>query len=297
MATTNLTDIQTSIQKFWAPMFQKQLIETNALAALLNREYEGQIKSAGNTVVVNQLNRPNGQIKNTGVDADYATFSPEKMSLSSVEVKADQVITAFFEIDDIAKLQSMVGAQDGEMRTKLLEAANIKLNNYLYGLVAAATPTNNTFTTVNEFNASALRQLRTAASKLKWEKSKGWWVMASPDYYGNLLDSQTIVSTDYTGGEVPTIGGEIINKRYGFNIVEDNSDGLLLLDGADVGKAALAFHPDFMYLVMQEEPQFFVADGLANNEFVYKIGVRMIVGAKIGIAGADKFLKVSDSVV
>jgi hypothetical protein len=132
--------------------------------------------------------------------------------------------------------------------------------------------------------ASNLSAVRTLAAKAKWLQKPGWYGLLNPDYYGNLLDAQTLVSKDYVGDEAPVVGGQIANKRYGFNLFEDNSRN---------SAKGLFFHPDFLHLVMQKQPTFKVSDLHANNKFGYLVSVDMIFGAGLGIDGNKKHIYVT----
>lgn len=280
MATTTILDVQDQIQKFWSPMFMKELREDLLLGALVNKEYQGAIQNEGDTVHVSQINAPTGALKTVGVDAD--TFSAEKLSTTRVSIVADKRAVAAFEFTDLAYLQSQIGSKDSEIRESLRYAMEKQINNYLYTLVAPATA--HALTGVATFTAADLSHVRKLAAKAKWLKAKGFWGLLSPDYYGDLLDAQTMSSKDYIGDEMPVVGGQIVNKRYGFNLLEDNSR---------TSKGALFFHPDFMHLVMQTQATFKLSDLHAQNKFGYLLSVDLVFGAKLGIAGDKKHITVA----
>jgi hypothetical protein len=134
-------------------------------------------------------------------------------------------------------------------------------------------------------DGAQLKAIRVIAGKQKWPKSPGWYGLLSPDYYGDLMDStKTITSTDYVADQ-PVVGGEIISRRYGFNIIEDNSDGLDSLSPTTGNPAALFFHPAFCHMVTQMSARFKVSDLHSNEEFGYVISVDVVGGAAIGIEG------------
>lgn len=297
MGATLVSDVSNQVQKFWSPLFKDELIESTLLASLVNKEYQGDIKREGDTVYVSQINRPTAQRKTVG--SGHESFSTEKMSTSRVAIVADQVISAAYEFDDLVDLQSQIGAQDSKIRKALLEAVEIELNNYLYSKVSPSTASpDHLIDGVTDFNASQLNSVRKLASQAKWAKEGGWWLLCDPQYQSDLLNAQTLTSMDYGANDAPVIGGQMANRRFGFNILEDNSAGLISamqrLDGTSTATedAALAFHPDFMYMVMQEQPEFKVADLASNKQFGYLIVVKMVVGAVLGIDGANKHIVV-----
>ncbi|MGV8130652.1 MAG: hypothetical protein ACP5N7_00955, partial [Candidatus Pacearchaeota archaeon] len=139
MAVTTLADVNNQIQKFWAPSFVQQLKETTLLPSLVSKEYQGEIKKGGDQVTVSMINRPTGQIRTIGVDAN--TFDSEKLTTQYVEVKADKRIVASFEFEDLVDVQSQIGDQNSNIRNALIEACEIQLNKHLYSLVSPSTAT------------------------------------------------------------------------------------------------------------------------------------------------------------
>ena len=106
------------------------------------------------------------------------------------------------------------------------------------------------------------------------------------------MNATTLTSGDYVP-DAPIVGGQIVRQRFGFNILEDNCDAMAQLSPtAQTSDLALAFHPDFMHLVMQQEPQFKVAELTANKQLGYVIVVSLVCGAKLGIDGNKKHIKV-----
>lgn len=280
MSTTLLANVNDQIQKFWSPMFMKELRESLLLGAMVNKEFSGDLKNLGDTVKVSQIIAPNGELRTAGIDAD--SFDSEQLASTQVEVKADKRAVASFEFDDLVQLQSQIGAQDSEIRTSLMFAIEKQINNYLFSLVNPSTSSpDHLLNSVSTMDAAQLSAIRVLMAKAKWEKSKGWWGLLSPEYYQNVLDATTLVSKDYVGDETPVVGGQIVNKRYGINLMEDNSRN---------GKRALFFHPDFMYMVMQQAPRFKLSDLHSNHKFGYVLSIDLIFGAKIGISGPVKHI-------
>lgn len=281
MSATDVNVVSNQIQKIWAPMFMKELRENMLLGALVNREYEGNITGSGaDTVYVSQLNAPTGQLKTVGTDADY--FDSESMSLSRVAVQANKRAVASFEIADLAQLQSQIGAEDSEIREALMYSVSKQVNDYLFSLVSPSTSApDHLLNSVTAMDAAQLAAIRLLAAKAKWGKAKGWYGLLDPSYYSDVLNAATMTSKDYVDGESPVVGGQIVNQRFGFNLLEDNSMG------TDKG---LFFHPDFMHLVMQQEARFKVSDLHSNKKFAYVISVDIVFGAALGIDGSKKHI-------
>ena len=294
--TTKLAEAADQVQQFWSPLFVPELIEQSLLPALINKDYEGDIKKGGDTVRVSQILRPNAVRKNIDTDPNPSSFDSQLLTTTKVDVKADTRITASYEIEDLVELQSQLGDKDSEIRQSLVESIMIDLNSYIYSLVApSASAPDHTKTGVTDFNAAEVNELRQLASQAKWPGNRGSrYLLTDPSYMSDMLNNSTLTSADFGAQDAPVIGGQMARQRFGFNIFEDNSAGMgsLSSSGAD---AALAFHPDFMYLVMQRAPTFKVSDLHANKQHGFLISVDMILGAKIGIEGDVKHMTVINS--
>lgn len=286
MSGTLLADVSEQVQKFWSPMMQAELLETNILANLTNRDYQGDIKKEGDTVYVSQVNRPTATRKTVGNGHEY--FDTNKLSTSRVAIVADQVISVAYEFDDLVDLQSQLGSADSMIRQSMVESLGIELNNYLYSIVSPSTSApDHLIDGVTDFNASQLNAVRKLAAQAKWPKAgNGWYGLLDPQYYSDLLNAATLTSNDNVN-EQPVVGGSFGTRRFNFNLFEDNSDALInamvRLDGSSTATedASLFFHPDFMGLVMSEDITFKVADLASNKQFGYVIVAKMVVGANL----------------
>lgn len=284
MSVTSYTaaDIQEMIVKAWSDIFMQELREDLLLGALVNKEYSGQINNAGDKVEVSQINAPTGQLLTVGTDAD--SFSPESLSASSVEVVANKRAVASYEFEDTVKLMNQLGQKDSEIRQALIYSISKQINDYLYTLFVPSTSApDHRINSVTDFNASQLAACRLLAAQAKWDKTKGWYALLDPSYYSDVLNAATLTSADYVP-DAPIVNGQVAMKRFGFNILEDNSRT------TDEG---YLFHPDFMHMVMKTQPQFKVSDLHANHKFGFVMSVDMIFGAKLGINGSKKCIKVT----
>lgn len=293
MSATLIADVANQVQKYWAPVFMDELKEDTLLPSLVNKEYDGEIKKGGDTVYVSQINRPNAERKTIGSGSE--SFSSQKMSTSRVAIQANQRITASFEMEDLVDLQSQIGDQNSTIRRALMESLEIELNNYLYGLVSpSASSPDHILSGVSDMNKAQTIAIRNLASSAKWRKD-GWWMLLDPTYYGEILADTDLTSRDYRDDQ-PLVGGQLSKPVNGFNVLEDNSAGLLTLSPASAGNSCgLAFHKDFLHLVMQKEPTFKVSDLHSNKQHGFLISVDMIVGAGLGIDGANKHISIYNS--
>lgn len=285
MSSTLLANVSDQIQKYWAPRFTQELRASLLLGSLVNKDYEGSITQGGDTVYVSQINAPTGELKTVGTDAD--TFSPESLSASRISIVADKRAVASYEFEDLVKLQSQLGQQDPEIMNSLKYAVAKQINDHLYSKVNPSTSApDHLISGVTDFNASQLSGARILAAQAKWLMNPGWYALLDPQYYGDVLNAQTLTSSDYGAADAPVISGQVGLKRFGFNIFEDNSRS------ADF---ALLFHPDFLHMVMQQEVRVKLSDLHSNKKFGFVMSVDVVFGAALGVNGNVKHIKVYNS--
>jgi hypothetical protein len=282
MTVTLVGDVSDQVQKSWSPLFTDELREVALLPNLVNRNYQGQIVRGGDTVYVSQINAPQGELRTVGTDAD--TFSTEKLDTDRVAIVANKRAQAAFEFEDLAYIQSQIGEKDSEVRKALVYAAARQVNKYLYSILSpsAAAP-DHILSGITAMDASQVLAIRLLSAQAKWMQDKPWYLLMDPSYYNDVLSAQTFTSSDYVGPDQPAISGQIVRQRFGFSMLEDNS---LSVD------QGLAFHPDFMHLVMQQEPTFQVSSQHPNKRHGFIISVDMIFGAALSNAGDKKHVKI-----
>ena len=277
---TGIGNVSNQIQKFWSPIFTKELRQNNLLINLLDKSYQGELKAHGDTVYVSQVNAPTGDLLTVGTDAD--TFDSELLSMSRISIQANKRAVAAVEITDLADLQSQLGQQDSEIRQSLMYAISKQVNTYLYSLMVPSTSAPDHTLTTTDFNAATLSTARKTAATAKWPSQEPWYLVVDPSYYSDILDDTTLSSVDYGAQDVPMIGGQVARPRMGFNIFEDNSLS------TDIG---YAFYKDCIHLVMQKMPTFKLSDLHAQKKFSYLLSVDMVFGAAVGISGDEKMIK------
>ena len=305
MTATLLTDVSNQVMKVWSPLGADEFIQSTLLPALVNRDFTDNsgspvdINRMYDTVYVSQLSIPTGETRTAGVDAD--SFSPEKMSLSRVAISVNKRFVASYEFEDLVQLQSQLGAADSEIRMALMQALAQQVNSYCYGLVVPSTSApDHLLNGVSDFNSAQMATIRKLAGKAKWPKpTTDWYLLADPSYHSDIMDDTTLANADYGQTDRPVISGQMGQPRFGFNVFEDNSDGLLNLfaSGGALGLTstagedyAIAFHKKFMHLVLQKQPRFMVSSKHSNNQFGYVISADLLGGAVLATNGDEKVI-------
>jgi len=283
MATlhTDLAQVVNGIQTFWAPDFDMKLLETFKLAALINKTPGGiGMIREGDTIKVNQINEMTGAIQDINASCVYDT---EILQSQQVEIKVDRRAYAALSFCDLDELMSQINMNRPDVRDKMAHAMASQINTYLYGKVSCTV--DNPTTAV--FDASELVKLTKQANQAFWPTGNRW-LFVDPCYYADLMSDATLVSGDFGSTDRVVIGGEIVNQRYGWNIVVDNSAAMLTALNGGAPGVALAFLPDFMGMVRSYENRVKVSDAHSNCEWRFRMTVDSVFGADLLNDGADK---------
>lgn len=294
MGATLVQELADQAQEFWAPMMVDEMKESAILPTLVSKEYSGEIKNGGDTVFISMVEAADGSIKTIGVD--HQNYSSEKLKTQRVSVVANKIIEASFELDSLIDLQTQLASPEGKskIRAALNKGLELQLNKYLYSLVSPslAAP-DHSISGVADFNAAQLLACRALASQAKWSTEGGWWALLGPNFMNDIYNAATLTSGDYVN-DMPIIGGKKALNRFGFNIMEDNSDAMFQLSPtlSATGDTALLFQPDFMYLCMQQAPTIKISDLHANKQRGYLLTVELICGAGLGLEGSKKHISV-----
>lgn len=282
MATTLLADVQNQVQTEWSGIFMQEFLESHLLAALVNKDYEGDIRKKNDTVRISQIVSPTDtSLRTIGVDAD--TFESRKIETAYVDLQANKRAVESYEFEDLIDLQTVLDTGDPKIRQSMMFSIGKQINDYLYSLVApsAAAPAHQV-TGVANLNSTSMLSIRTLASQSKWPAQERW-LLADPTYYSDVVADQSYSETDFGGMDIPGMTGRVGARRYGFNVLEDDSRP---------SQEALAFHPDWLLLAMQTEPRFKVSDAHPNRRFGVILSVDLVFGATLGINGDEKHITI-----
>lgn len=280
--TTSLNDVADQIQTEWSSIFMQEFLESHPLPALVNKQYEGDIRKRNDTVRVSQIVAPKDtKLRTVGVDAD--SFESRKLQTVKVDLKADKRAVESYEFEDLIEVQTMLDSGDPAIRQSMMFSIGKQINDYLYSLVApsAAAPAHQ-LTGVANLNSANMLSVRTLASQSKWPGQERW-ILADPQYYSDIVADQSYSETDFAGSDIPGMTGRVGARRYGFNVIEDDSRP---------AQEALAFHPDWLLLAMQTEPRFKLSDQHSNKRFGVLMSIDLVFGATLGINGDIKHITV-----
>jgi len=243
-----------AINNFIPAIWSRSLLENlrNNLVygqpAVINREYEGEIRGAGSSVKIHNIGAVtvSDYTKNTDLSA------PETLNDGEVILNIDRARSFNMQIDDIDQAQQVPKIMDGAMREAAYALAN-DLDAYLAsiytqgtagtGLGTTGTPIVPTSTTAYEYLADAYTLLDEANAP-----SQGRVAIVPPWFHGLLRKDQRFVSFG-TQENRGTLTNGVIGEAAGFTVLVSNN----VFNTAGAKYRIMCTHPGAWTLAMQVE--------------------------------------------
>lgn len=211
-------------------------------AGIINRDYEGEIAQAGDTVHIGSLAAPtiSTYVKNVTV------IDPQTLTTTDQTLLIDQSKYFAFEVDDVDKRQVKSG---GQLLTKAASDS-------AYGLSDSQDVFLATAMTTNAGNVIAAGDVATPdaaykvilALKVKLDKAKiptsGRWVVVSPEFYALILqDARFTDASKYADGGSTIRNGEV-GRVLGFRVLSSlNLPAGTAGTNPEVSNFVIAGHP------------------------------------------------------
>jgi N4-gp56 family major capsid protein len=217
MAVTNFQP------EIWAAQLLTSLKKALIFAGpgVANRNYEGSIANAGDTVRITSISRPTV----ASYTKDSTTITPETLTDANRSLLIDQAKYFAFEVDDIDMRQvANGGALMAEAADEAAYALADTADQYVAGL----------YTGVDSGNAISTTSITTAALavtglinlKVKLDNAnvptQGRYVVIPPWYHGLLLGSDTFVRADASGNPDTLRNGQV-GRAFGFDVLVSNN--------------------------------------------------------------------------
>lgn len=209
--------VDTFIPEVWSAELLTTLDENYVLAApdASNRDYEGEIANAGDTVHIGSLTDPTVSTYTKNV----TTISPQTLTTTDQTLLIDQSKYFAFEVDDVDMRQAQNG---GKLLTTAAQRAAVKLqelaDTYLGTLMTTNAGTVLTAADVATPAAafSVLIRLKVALDRQNVPQA-GRWIAVSPEFYGLLLaDARFTDASAYGMGGVVANG--VVGRALGFTV-------------------------------------------------------------------------------
>jgi hypothetical protein len=219
-----------SINNFKPEIWSAQLLVglRNALVyaqpQLVNRNYEGEITSHGQSVHITTVGDP------TIFDYDAGdTINYEDIETAGTDLIIDQAKAFAFKIDDVDKAQALLNPMS-DMAQNAAYGLRDRADAYvasLYTGVAAANTVGSTgapidiHTSATDAYSKVLVPLRTRLNRSNVPK-EGRYFVGSPEFIGQLLNDDRFVKVDASGTSEGLRNG-MVGRAAGFDILESNN--------------------------------------------------------------------------
>jgi hypothetical protein len=250
-------DLAYLIPTIWSKNIYQELRNSLMFADVFNRDYEGEL-TFGDTININTIIAPDGEI----LTDDKQTFSSEQMQVTQTSIVVNKRANASFEFTSMAQLQALTYAIRKKMEEDMISIL----------IPSASAPDHQIAPTApSDLAAVDIAAIRTLMSKALLPKTNRF-LFLDPQYYGDLIQKQTIASRDYVPAGSPTSTGLISEPLYGFNIAEHD------LLANDVG---YAIHRTAAALVMQQDVRIQIAPLLSQKKHGFMLVADMIYGIKL----------------
>jgi hypothetical protein len=276
MGVNGVTELNYLIPEIWSPVMYAELRNSIMFANLFSRQYEGAIKSVGDTVKVQQIVAPAAEI----LTDDKNQFASSTMQINQISIVANKRASAAFEFTDLAQLQSL--EFQSEAQQALVYSIRKKMEqDIIAALIPSASAPDHQIApaAASALAAVDLATLRTLLSAAL-VPVEGRALLLAPSYYGDLMTSTQIMSRDFTAGNNSQSG--VVDSFMGFQVMEHN-----LLD-ADVG---FAVHPSALQLVMQQDVRVKISDLHSQNKYGYLLSADFVYG--FTLADNKRIVKIS----
>jgi len=245
MATGNITTTTAAnfIPEIWSPL-TKDAVESNlTMARLVLRDYEGDIKSKGDTVRVTDISNLSTGDKAASTDVDFETITEDQLSIS-----IDKHKYAAFKLEDIVAVQSSVDLMNkytGKVGYALAKQVDTDLLGLYTGLSQSVGADG---TAISKANFLSAIQYLDLADAPETDRSG---VFNSGDK-ADFLNVDNFVRYDshgIGGKQNPTISGQF-GELYGVRIYFSTN---VTTTGSPAGNHNLVFHKEAFALAMQRD--------------------------------------------
>jgi N4-gp56 family major capsid protein len=218
-----------AIQKYrpeiWSAELLMALEKALVYGGLVNRDYEGEISDAGDTVRITSISDPT-----IGTySANSTTVTPEELTDAQRTLTVDQAKYFSFFVDDVDARQAKGNVMPTAMQRAAYKLADT-IDQYIAGLYTGTQSANlvgstgspvNTYTTVTDAYDKVLVPLRTKLAKAN-VPTAGRFVVVSPELMGSLLlDARFIKANE--SGTTDGLRNGFVGRAAGFDIYESNN--------------------------------------------------------------------------
>lgn len=223
--------VTTFIPELWSARLLTTLGNAHVFGSLANRDYEGQIRQAGDTVHINSITDPTV----AAYTANSTTISPEQLATTDQTLLIDQSQYFAFYVDDVDARQAagdLIGVATDRAAYKLRDVAD----SYLQGVIRAGADS----VTLSATLATAddawghLLDLKVTLDTAN-VPTEGRWAVVTPAVHALLMDSTKFLDASASGSSDALRNGRV-GRAAGFDIrVSNNAEADSITAGHSMG--------------------------------------------------------------
>lgn len=213
--------ISNFVPEIWSAQLLTSLKSSLVYAGpgIVNRNYEGEIANAGDTVNITSISRPT-----IGTYTAHSDITVEDVDDATRQLVVDQSKYFAFEVDDIEKRQALGGVMD-EAANEAAYGLRDVADSYLSALMLDEVDEDNVLDAVAIDTADEAIQALIDLSVVLDESdvpTEGRWVVAPPSFHGLLLKSDLFERVDASGSS-ETLRNGIVGRAFGFDVLKSNN--------------------------------------------------------------------------
>ncbi len=210
MAVTNFKS------EIWAAELLESLKKDHVLAAVANRNYEGEVQAAGQSVRITSISRPT-------VNEYTGSVTYEELNDAQQILPLDQKNYFAFKVDDVDKKQAagdFVPMAMQEASYAMRDDADLFIAS-LYTQAASANVISTTSVTTGDLAYTMLKNLVVKLDTSSASRSNRWAVV-TPWFHGLLLENTKFVDYSASGSLEPLLNGRV-GRALGMEIYVSNN--------------------------------------------------------------------------
>jgi len=282
--------INNFIPTIWSARLLQNLQKTLVYgqAAVINRDYEGEIRAYGDTVKINNIGRISvgDYTKNTNMP------DPETLTDETRTLVIDQAKFFNFQVDDVDRIQQHPKLMDEAMREAAYALRNAADQFIASHYVDAEQTIGSDTSPVEPTKTDAYEYLVDLSVKLDEADvpEQGRWVIVPPWFEGLMLKDDRFVKTGSLPAEDRLVNG-VIGRAAGFLVLKSNNVPKVTGQGVVENYKIIAGHPiawSFAEQVNQVEayrPERRFADAVKG---LHLYGAKVIRGEALAVLSAKR---------
>lgn len=205
------------IPEIWSGTLLESLQKAHVFGSVFNRDFEGDIRAAGDIVKINQI----GDITVSSYVADSTSISPQTLDDAQKELKVNQQKYFAFKVDDVTAAQTQPKVMQAAMNRagyKLRDTAD----QYMGGLYTESNcKVNSSGSAYSVTSVNIIEILSLAGQKLSenYCPLEGRWMIAPPWFFAKLTLAKVALDTNNT----ETLSAGFRGRIMGFDMYESNN--------------------------------------------------------------------------